>query len=65
MNIQHEKYYLYLNKLKQRGDTNMWGANKYLESKFGLDKYQARDITQEWMALPMSYHNAKANKVSR
>ena len=62
MNIQHEEYYLYLNELKQRGDTNMWGASKYLETEFDLDKYQARNITQEWMALPMSYHNAKVNK---
>lgn len=39
----------YLNRLRESGDTNMFGASPYLEAEFGLDRREARKVLGEWM----------------
>ena len=48
MNIREE--FLYLNRLRESGDTNMFGAAPYLQDEFGLDRREARTILTEWMS---------------
>ena len=44
-----EYYFDYLNKLRDSGKTNMFGAAPYLQAVFGLDKRTAREILSKWM----------------
>ena len=44
-----EMYFEYLDQLRESGITNMFGAPMYLVDEFGISKYDARAITQEWM----------------
>tara|TARA_R100001463_G_scaffold77090_1_gene131198 strand:- start:846 stop:2516 length:1671 start_codon:yes stop_codon:yes gene_type:complete len=44
-----EFYFDYLNKLRDSGRTNMFGAAPYLRAEFGLDKNTARQILAKWM----------------
>ena len=44
-----EYYFDYLNKLRDSGKTNMFGAAPYLQAVFGLDKRTAREILAKWM----------------
>ena len=37
-------YFDYLNKLRDSGRTNMFGAAPYLRAEFGLDQKTAREI---------------------
>jgi hypothetical protein len=43
------EYFGYLNRLRESGETNMFGAGRYLEAEFGVNRHQARDILIEWM----------------
>lgn len=43
------KYWIYLEKLRRSGETNMYGAVPYLQNEFGLDKREAKDILIDWM----------------
>jgi hypothetical protein len=51
-----ETYFEFLESLRDRGVTNMFGAAPYLQNEFGLDKYEAKDILIEWME---SYRSGK------
>lgn len=42
--------FLFLNQLRQSGETNMFGAAPYLQAEFGLDRYEAKAVLMEWMA---------------
>lgn len=44
-----DKYYEYLNELRESGETNMFGATPYLVDAFDLDKTKAREILSDWM----------------
>ncbi len=46
--IENE-YYQYLDALRKSGAVNMFGAGAYLEDRFGLSKYEAKDILIAWM----------------
>lgn len=46
-NVREE--YLYLNRLRESGETNMFGASPYLRMEFGLDKREASKILSDWM----------------
>lgn len=46
MNKEHKEY---LDKLRESGETNMFGATPYLQEEFGLDKHEARVILKEWV----------------
>ena len=41
--------FIYLNRLRESGDTNMFGAAPYLEMEFDLDRREARKVLMEWM----------------
>ena len=42
-------YYMYLNRLRESGITNMWGSPAYLKDEFYLDKKDAKAIVSSWM----------------
>ena len=39
-----EKYYEFLDNLRESGVTNMFGASPYIQKKFGVDQKEARGI---------------------
>lgn len=41
--------FLYLNKLRRSGATNMYGAAPYLQSRFGYDRAEAKAKLHAWM----------------
>lgn len=42
--------FLFLNRLRESGATNMFGASPYLAKAFDLDKREASDILVEWIS---------------
>lgn len=44
-----KEHKIFLDILRDSGVTNMFGAGIYLQEEFGIDKYKAREILQEWM----------------
>lgn len=44
-----EKVNLFLDKLRESGSINMFGAAPYVSEAFGVDKYEARDLVKNWM----------------
>ena len=43
------KYWIYLERLRRSGETNMFGAAPWLEMTFGLSRSEARKILADWM----------------
>ena len=43
------KYWLYLERLRRSGVTNMYGASPYLMDEFGLRKNEAIKVLADWM----------------
>lgn len=43
------EYWLYLERLRRSGETNMYGAAPYLMRDFGLSKGDAYRILADWM----------------
>lgn len=43
------KYWIYLENLRQSGVTNMFGAGPYLQAEFDLTEREAREILIDWM----------------
>ena len=39
----------YLDELRESGETNMFGAASYLQSKFVIDRKAARTVLKAWM----------------
>ena len=39
----------YLDDLRESGQVNMFGSGTYLQSAFGLSRYEAKDVVLEWM----------------
>ena len=51
-NNQNQKYFDYLERLRESGETNMLGAVPYLQREFpelGFDRARAREIHRAWM----------------
>lgn len=48
-----ERYLEYLDRLRESGVTNMWGAVPYLQSAFAdlTDRDQTRDILLYWVEM--------------
>jgi len=44
-----DEVYLYLEQLRETGETNMFGAGVYLEKHFKLPKGKAREYLADWM----------------
>ena len=42
-------YWIYLEKLRRSGVTNMFGATPYLEAEFGVSQKEAITILSDWM----------------
>ena len=45
----YEEEFVYLDMLRESGETNMWGASTYLKSEFGMDGKSAQSILSLWM----------------
>ena len=43
------KYWIFLDKLRRSGATNMYGASPYLERRFGVSSKEAINILADWM----------------
>lgn len=43
------KYWIYLEELRQSGVTNMFGAAPFIETRFGVGKKEAKNILLDWM----------------
>ena len=41
--------FIYLNKLRESGDTNMYGASPYLACAFSVPRREASKVLIEWM----------------
>lgn len=46
---EFDKYFDYLDDLRESGVTNMFGASPYLVKEFGIDRGTAQRILIEWM----------------
>lgn len=44
-----EKVNLFLDKLRDSGSINMFGAAPYVSEAFGVSKHEARDLVKNWM----------------
>ena len=47
--MTNNKYWLFLESLRQSGVTNMYGAVPYLQEAFRIDKEDAKRILADWM----------------
>lgn len=43
------KYWLYLEKLRRSGATNMFGAIPFLQMEFGMSYNAAKSVLSDWM----------------
>jgi len=42
--------FIYLNRLRESGKVNMFGAAPYVEMEFGVNRREARNIVADWMS---------------
>ena len=49
INEEWIEYYVYLEELRQSGETNMRGASPYLQAEYGLNPREARKVLGNWM----------------
>jgi hypothetical protein len=49
VNAYKMEQFIYLNKLRESGETNMYGASPYLQCAFSLNKREASKILVEWI----------------
>jgi len=43
------RYFVYLDELRESGETNMFGAASFLVATFGLSRKEAMEVTYAWM----------------
>jgi len=55
-----QKYFDYLERLRESGATNMFGARPYLQRQFGITPKEASEVLGKWMR----YHNDPARELS-
>lgn len=53
---EEEDVNLYLDKLRESGKTNMFGAGAYLMSEFNMTRQQASKALTEWMRTFSTRH---------
>jgi len=46
---QLDEYLEYLDSLRESGETNMFGAGRWLENAFDLSRPEAREVLSYWM----------------
>ncbi len=49
INEEWIEYYVYLEELRQSGETNMFGATPYLREEFGIGRREAIKVLGSWM----------------
>tara|TARA_R100000697_G_C5307214_1_gene159701 strand:- start:27 stop:224 length:198 start_codon:yes stop_codon:yes gene_type:complete len=49
INEEWIEYYVYLEELRQSGETNMFGSAPYLREEFGLGRRESIKIVANWM----------------
>jgi hypothetical protein len=54
-----EKYFNFLDSLRDSGQINMFGAAPYLAELYDLNRYEAKQIVLEWMS---TYGERKARQ---
>lgn len=47
--IEKNEKFVFLDQLRNSGETNMFGAVPYLQARFGLLYNEAKDVLVEWM----------------
>jgi len=57
--IVEEAHLVYLDDLRDSGETNMFGAGPYVEATFDLNKKEARSIVKYWMETYSERHEVK------
>jgi hypothetical protein len=57
--MNKEKYFIFLDNIRETGKINMFGAAPYLQEAFQLNKYDAKDILLEWMNTFNERHKVK------
>lgn len=43
------KYFAYLDRLRESGVTNMYGAGPYLEAAYGISREKSTPVVRMWM----------------
>ncbi len=43
------KEFIYLNRLRESGETNMFGAAPYLEMEYDMTRREAKQVLMDWM----------------
>ena len=43
------KEFIYLNRLRESGETNMYGAAPYLEMEYDMTRREAKQVLMDWM----------------
>ena len=46
--VMGNEMFIFLDKLRESGKINMFGAPKVLEETFGLSKKESREVFQSW-----------------
>ncbi len=49
VNQEWIEYYVYLEELRQSGETNMFGAAPYLREEFNLGRRESINVLMSWM----------------
>ena len=57
--VVEDEHLIYLDNLRESGDTNMFGAGLYLENAFGLNEDAARKVLTYWMRTFSQRHEAR------
>jgi len=60
---EETEYFEYLDELRDSGETNMYGARRYLVQAFGLDKGTAGKVLSKWMATFGQRHPEESQHV--
>lgn len=47
--MTNNKYWIFLERLRRSGVTNMYGAGPYIEQAFDVSPEKAREILVDWM----------------
>jgi hypothetical protein len=47
--VKKVKVFKYLDEQRQSGDTNMFGATPFIQTRFGMERQQAGKYLQAWM----------------
>jgi hypothetical protein len=47
--VDHEDVYVFLDELRDSGETNMFGAEPYVREEFEIPRSEARKLVTAWM----------------